>query len=108
MADTAYPSATDHKSDLHRTGSNLDNLKADVAGLAHGASQAVHSGAAQLQHTGADALELAKEKLAQGKHAAEDATASVSKLITENPLASIGIATGVGILIGLIMGRPRS
>lgn len=108
MPESNYPTSSDFKSDASRAGEHLDALKADVAGLAHDAAHAVHSGAAQIQNAGSDALELAKQKLAEGKHAAEDAAESVKKLISDNPLASVGIATGLGILIGLVLVRPRS
>lgn len=96
------------KSDVHRLGQGVDALKTDVANLAHGAVDAARSGASELRQGAQHAVDIAKDKYAGAKDAACEATDSLKQTIARNPLASIGIAAGVGMLIGLVVFRPRS
>lgn len=119
MATTQASEGTGFKQDVHRLGQGVDALKADVSSLAHGAVDAARSGVAELRQGAQHAVETAKDKFEGAKDmareryegakdSAADAADSLRHVIARNPLASIGVAAGVGILIGLVMFRPRS
>jgi ElaB/YqjD/DUF883 family membrane-anchored ribosome-binding protein len=93
------------KLDVQRPGQGLDTLRADVSGHAHGVMDAARSGAAQIRHGAEHVIESARDKLAEAKTAATDAAESAKGVIARNPLISVGIAAGVGVIIGLIMRR---
>lgn len=108
MAVSQELEGTGFKNDVHRLGLGVDAIKTDVANLAHGAVDAARSGAAELRHGAQHAVDVAKDKYGSAKDAACEATDSLKHTIARNPLASIGIAAGVGLLIGLVVFRPRS
>ncbi len=93
------------KRSAHRLGQEVDTLKADLKadlnGLAHEAAATARSGAKQ-------AVESAKNKLGEARDSASEAATSFKDVIARHPAATVGIATGVGILIGMILFRPRS
>ena len=75
------------KSDLHTLGSDISNV--------------AKSGAAAAQDGIAHAADSAKKR-------GSDAIQTVSKHISENPMASIGIAAAVGLIVGMVCLRSRS
>lgn len=99
---------TGFKSDLQRLGHGVDTLKSDVGELAHDAAEAARSGAAEVRQGARQALDAAKDKFTEVKGSATDATHSLQDLIGRHPLASVGIAAGVGVVLSLILFRPRS
>ena len=83
-------------------------LREDLGALATDAKQLMRDGAAGI-HDGADrAVTQAKEKLHDIERAGADAAASLKCVVARNPMASLGIAAGVGLVIGLLVFRPRS
>lgn len=96
------------KHDLHRLGEGVDALKADGRALAQGTADAARSGVAEIQQGAKHAVDVAKDKFDDAKHAAGDAADSLKDVIARHPMSSIGIAAGVGLLIGMAMCRPRS
>lgn len=99
---------TEFKQDIDRLGQGVDTLQTDVKALAHGAADAARSGVAELRQGAQHAVDIAKDRFESAKSSAADATESLKSVISRNPLASIGIAAGVGMLIALVMFRPRS
>lgn len=93
------------KQDVRHLGEGVQTLKADVSNLAHGAADAARSGAAELRDGAHHAIEVAKENLVAAKDKAAEATETVKSAITRHPLTSIGIAAGVGVIIGMIVFR---
>ncbi|MEK6703468.1 MAG: hypothetical protein AABZ53_14505 [Planctomycetota bacterium] len=108
MAITQATDGTGFKQDLQGLGDGLGTLRTDVKNLAHGAVDAARSGAAELRQGAQHAVEAAKEKFDGAKQAASEATDSLRGVVTRHPIASIGIAAGVGVLAGLILSRSRS
>jgi ElaB/YqjD/DUF883 family membrane-anchored ribosome-binding protein len=51
--------------------------------------------------------EKAGELVERGKEAATDAKDRLAEKVSEKPLASLAIAAGVGVLVGLMIGRRR-
>lgn len=52
-------------------------------------------------------LENGKELLANGQEAIEDFGCKVRDQISDRPMTSVAVASGIGILIGLILGRKN-
>ncbi|PAP39347.1 hypothetical protein CJS40_27210 [Salmonella enterica subsp. enterica serovar Aberdeen] len=50
-------------------------------------------------------MSAARKVAAQGSLAAQDAAEVVRDIVENNPFAAISIAAGVGLLIGLLIGR---
>ena len=92
---------TGFKQDVDRLGKGVGTLKTDVNNLAHGAADAARSGVAELRQGAQHAVDSAKDT-------ATDAIDSFRDVIGSRPVASIGIAAGVGILVGLMISRRRS
>ena len=83
------------KSDVQRLGQHIGQLHDDLAGIAKSAGEAAQSGVVATKENGENIIEAAKDK---GGRAAE----SLRDRIAGHPGASLGIAVGVGILIGLV------
>lgn len=80
---------------------DIQNMGQSAAALGRSATDAAHSGAAELRHGAQHAMETAKRSAA-------DATASLRDTVAHHPIASIGIAAALGALLGLVIFRPRS
>ena len=83
------------KSDVQRLGQYVGQLHDDLAGIAKGAGDVAQSSVAAVKEGGKNTLEAAKEK-------SEQATASLRDRMADHPGATLGIAVGLGILIGLV------
>lgn len=108
MANTQPTDGSGFKQDLHELGQGVDSLKADVKNLAYGTADAARSGAAELRQGAQRAVDTAKDKLDGVKESAADAVHSLKDVIARNPMASVGIAAGVGMLFGMVLCRSRS
>ena len=108
MAQSTTSDGTTFKQDVQGLGRGVSTLADDVNNLAHGAVDAARSGATELRHGARHAVAAAKDKLDGAKDAASEATESFKGVISRNPLASVGIAAGVGILFGLFVLRRKS
>jgi ElaB/YqjD/DUF883 family membrane-anchored ribosome-binding protein len=97
----------------------IDTLKADLNNASRASLDAARASAADLGKAAAHAAEAAREGVhgakafahdtyEQAKHAATETADSLKHVIARNPMASVGIAAGLGILIGLVVFRPRS
>ncbi len=93
--------ASEFKQDVSRLGEGVQTLKSDMGAVAADAMSAARSGAHQ-------AVDKAKEHLGAAKESAVEAKDSLANVIRRNPLTSIGIAAGVGLLVSLVIFRPRS
>lgn len=107
MATTPTVDGTGFKHDMQGLGRGLDTLKNDVGSLAHGAADAARSGVAELREGAHHAVDAAKGKLEDARKATADAATSLKDVIVRNPVTSIGLAAGLGILIGMVMCRSR-
>ena len=83
-------------------------LRDDLGALAADAAKLMRDGAAGI-HDGADrAMTQAEDKLHDVERAGAEGVASLKCAVAKNPMASLGIAAGVGLVIGLLVFRPRS
>ncbi len=96
------------KRDLHELGQGVGTLGTDLSTVAHEAMAAARSGGADLRTGAEHTLQAAKGKLTDAEHAAKDAAHSLKELVVQHPMASVGIAACVGLLVGLALLRPRS
>lgn len=87
----------------------IETLKADVAELTKVMGDYGRAQKAQLGATAEDSFEAAKQKGAEtaeyARQQARDAYAGAEKTVRANPAASVGIAAGVGFLVGLLATR---
>ncbi len=108
MASTQTSDVNTFKQDLHGLGQRVETLRSDASSVVSGAADAARSGVAELRHGAQHAVDAAKGKFDDARQSAADATDSFKQLIARNPGASIGIAAGLGLLVGLLVFRPRS
>lgn len=117
--DSTLDGTTTFKRDIDGMANSATAIKNDVANLAHGAVDAARSGAGELRDGAKRAVDTAKAKLGDAadmardeyevvKHKAADAAKSLTETVAAHPIASIGIAAGVGIVVGLLLSRPRA
>jgi ElaB/YqjD/DUF883 family membrane-anchored ribosome-binding protein len=96
--------AADSESSVHdevvQLRADIDSLVATVRRLANGAAGSLVDGAKRtISHTGEEASEAYDAALAKGRRAMKTA----GKTIKANPFLSIGIAVGVGLLLGRLL-----
>lgn len=108
MITTQPKHESEFKHDLGRLGEGADTVKSGMKEMSHSAVDAIHSGAAELRQGTHNAIESAKHKLESAEHSASKAVHSFQDLIARNPATSVGIAAGVGVILGLFLFRPRS
>ena len=101
---------TEHlREDLDVIRTDLAQLKADLKDVARDTLNVARSGAAQARERVGQAVDAAKEKGKEAVHAAaeqgKEAVQKVEKKIGDNPLMSVGIAFGAGLLIGALLSR---
>ncbi len=105
--------------DADTIGAGVSEATAGVAHAVRGAGDGARAGIAEMRHGAQHVVEAAKDKLhsaqhmvaeraSETKHAVEDGYAGLKHTIVRNPMASVGIAAGVGVLVGLLLCRPRS
>lgn len=86
-------------------------LADDVKTTAHDAASAAKSGARELGEGASHALDAAKRKLQDATEVAKDAAAkaagTLKTTVAENPLVSLSVALGAGLVIGLLLLRSR-
>lgn len=90
----------------------MQNLIADVEDLLRGVAGVGDADVARLRARVQSTLESAKVSLGQQteqlRAQAADAAAMADDYVHAQPWAAVGIAAGVGLLVGLLMGRGRA
>lgn len=99
-----YGSGDATRYDSSNASKAVDSAKAGASELGRAASHAVDAAKQGVN----EAKGFAHEKLDEAKQAAVQTADSLKSTISNNPWASIGIAAGLGMLIGLIAFRSRS
>jgi ElaB/YqjD/DUF883 family membrane-anchored ribosome-binding protein len=88
---------------------DLRDVLEDVEQLSRQAAAAGGEQAAELRRKAASALEEAQERVERLSHdvgrAAKDAADATDDWVQEHPWSSIGIAAGLGVLIGVLAAR---
>jgi ElaB/YqjD/DUF883 family membrane-anchored ribosome-binding protein len=98
---------TPFNQDLHKLNDGLHTLRTDVGNVAHEAGDALRSGAAQVQQRAGHAVDVAKENIHDAEKYVANAADSLKELVVRNPVTSVAIAAGVGLLIGSLFLRAR-
>lgn len=99
-----YGSGDTTRHDSGSASKAVDSAKAGASELGRAASHAVDAAKQGVS----EVKSFAQEKLEGAKQAAVQTADSLKTTISNNPWASVGIAAGLGMLIGLIIFRPRS
>ena len=77
----------------------------DVEALLDEAASASGERAHALRARASEALDRAKQRLSDAQAAVANNTRATDDFVHENPWGSIGIAAGVGFLVGLLVSR---
>lgn len=88
---------------------DLRRLARDLEALLQATTGQTGEKLERLRAQATESLHQARERLAHAEEAAvreiRDAAASVDEHVRERPWQAVGIAAGVGLLIGLLIGR---
>lgn len=100
---------TRSETDIERS---TEKLLQDLREVVHDGEQLLKAGAEDLTERGAAAreklaaaLEVARETQHRLQERAMESARAADKMIRENPYQSIGIAFGIGLLLGVLSGR---
>ncbi|MFZ4573974.1 MAG: DUF883 domain-containing protein [Phycisphaerales bacterium] len=104
LTDTPDGLAANHDTDP-RGAAGLKHVLGDIA---TDAAKLVRHGAHELRHEAEATVAAAKHSLHDAESAGADAAASLKNAIVKNPITSLGIAAGIGLVVGLLVFRPRS
>lgn len=96
------------KSDTPGMGQSFEHLRGGLRSVAHDAADVARAGAGELREGASRAVDAAKEKLDDATEMAMEASQSLKNVVAKHPLASIGIAAGVGMVLGMLICRPRN
>ena len=86
---------------------NIGNLVEDSRALLAATADVAGEKVAEARERVASALEAAKETYAEAQKRAVAGAKATDKLVRDHPYQAIGIAFGVGALLGLLLGRRR-
>lgn len=115
----AYNSNDYSRTESDKIGAGVVEAKEGMVHAVRGAGEGASAGLAEMREGAHHVVEAAKSKLHDAqhmvsekacgaKHAVEAGYDDVKVAIGKNPMLSVGIAAGVGVLIGLVLCRPRS
>ncbi len=91
----------DFKDGVQKLGERAGEVKDNLAGMARDAGSTAKAGAQEVSKG-------IKETVEAGRKSAAQAVEGLTDRISENPLTTIGVALGVGIVIGFLIRRPRA
>ena len=91
---------------------STERLLQDLQAVVHDGEELLKAGAADLSERGmaarerlAAALEVAKETRRKLEERAREGAKATDRLIREHPYQSVGVAFGVGMLLGILINR---
>ncbi len=96
------------KNDHAALSQSFDHLRGGLRGVAHDAAEVARAGASELRDGASHAVDVAKDKLDDAAELAAEASKSLKDVVAKHPIASIGIAAGVGMVLGMLIFRPRN
>ncbi len=119
MSNAQYADSPFSKQEPKDYGYQSGSGKREATAVAQNAESALRDVGSEFREGTAQAVDAAKEALSRTKEsvkqrvakAQEQATGAVNSFkdhVSDNPLVSIGIAAGVGVIIGVLIARPRS
>ena len=98
--ESGSPESEEFRASVSRLGEDVHQLKQDLAGLTRDAGHAAQTGVAAARHGLDNSLEAAREKGIQ-------ATESIRQQILRQPMVSVGLAAGLGFVLGMVCSRSR-
>lgn len=90
------------------TVNDMDTLAEDARALLHATCEVSGEKVAEARERVSAALERGKEMYGDAKDKVVAGAKAGDKLVRKNPYAAVGVAVGIGALIGYILGRRRS
>jgi ElaB/YqjD/DUF883 family membrane-anchored ribosome-binding protein len=96
---------THHETSTERLVTDLKRVVHDSQDLLHSSVEVAGDGARAMRERLSTAVESAKETLQKLEGRAAAGAKATDKIIRENPYQSIGIAFGIGLLIGVLVAR---
>ena len=98
--DVSTQSGKNFSDDVQKLAADISQIKHDLGGLARDVSAAAQSGAGA-------ATDQVKQTFDTVKKQSVAAAETVGDTMSKHPVASVGIALGVGFLVGLAISRAR-
>ena len=92
-------------SDTHESASLADDLRALVEDAEALLRATANAGSAELQDRAQATLAELRTRLAALEEQVRGSARDVDSYVRENPWQAVGIAAGIALLLGLIMGR---
>jgi ElaB/YqjD/DUF883 family membrane-anchored ribosome-binding protein len=86
---------------------NMEDIADDASTLLAHAGDMTEEGLEGAKEQLAAAIEAAKETYAQLQKKAVQGAKAADKVVRNNPYAAIGIAAGVGVLVGYLISRRK-
>ncbi len=119
MSNTQNPDSPSYKQEPKDYGYQSGSGKREATAMAQNAEGALRDVGSEFREGAGQAVDAAKEALSRTKDsvkqrvakAQEQAAGAMNSFkdhVSDNPLVSIGIAAGVGVIIGVLIARPRS
>jgi len=94
------------------TQNHVDKLLADLRAVVHDGQEVLKSGAADMSEKGKEARARLEEALQRGRQTCEeyeakagDTARAAEQVIRDHPVTSVGLAFGVGVLMGVLINR---
>jgi len=84
---------------------NLQNLADDTRALLNATADATSEGMVEARNRLASALDAAKDYCSVAQQKAVNTAKAADKVVREHPYQAIGIAFGVGALVGFLLSR---
>ncbi|QYX57791.1 hypothetical protein K1T73_05225 [Roseovarius sp. SCSIO 43702] len=105
----AQAKTADPRKDFEELSAQIEVLRNDLGAITETLKNAgVHSGEAALAHARRTASELqarGQEGLKYAQSSAEEMGAQAAQAVRNQPAAAVGLAVGVGFLLGFMSGR---
>lgn len=119
MSNTQNPVSPSYKQEPKDYGNQSGSGKREATAMAQNAEGVLRDVGSEFREGAGQAVDAAKEALSRTKDsvkqrvakAQEQAAGAMNSFkdhVSDNPLVSIGIAAGVGVIIGVLIARPRS
>lgn len=96
-----HKQVNDFKDGVQKMGERAGEVKENLTGMARDAASTAKAGAQEVSKG-------VKHTVDAGRKSAAEAIEGLTDRISENPLTTIGVALGVGVLIGFLIRRPRA
>jgi ElaB/YqjD/DUF883 family membrane-anchored ribosome-binding protein len=105
MSNTQANESTGFRQNMHGLREDAVLIAGDLKTIAGDTLSTARAGATELTDAARRATEAAKARLQDTSKVASDAAGTITDTIVKHPMASLGIAAGAGLVIGLLLHR---